>query len=68
MELTKEIKEKFVDLACQLSPENLTCDGELPKAESNRRFRNLNAEWRGLERQIGRVVDEGEVWDWASEK
>lgn len=68
MELSQEIKEKFMDLACQLSPECLTCDGELSKTESNRRFRNLSSEWRNLERKIGRVVDEGEVWNWEVEK
>jgi hypothetical protein len=26
----------------QLSPENISCDGELPRAEVNRRFRFLN--------------------------
>ena len=26
---------------CKLSPENLSCDGELPRAEVNRRYRNL---------------------------
>ena len=26
---------------CKLSPENLSCDGELPRAEVNRRFRSL---------------------------
>lgn len=26
----------------QLSPENLSCDGELPSAEVNRRYRYLN--------------------------
>lgn len=26
---------------CELSPENLSCDGELPPAEVNRRFREL---------------------------
>jgi len=25
-------------LECDLSPENLTCDGELPRAEVNRRY------------------------------
>ena len=28
---------------CALSPENLSCDGELPRAEVNRRYRELNA-------------------------
>ena len=31
-----------------LSPENLTCDGELPRAEVNRRYRELTAAARQL--------------------
>ena len=31
-----------------LSPENLTCDGELPRAEVNRRFKELDAAAREL--------------------
>jgi hypothetical protein len=26
---------------CKLSPENLSCDGELSRTETNRRYRNL---------------------------
>ena len=29
------------DIDCALSPENLTCDGELPRAEVNRRYKEL---------------------------
>jgi hypothetical protein len=29
------------NIDCELSPENLTCDGELPRAEVNRRYREL---------------------------
>ena len=29
----------FQKLDCQLSPENISCDGELPRAEVNRRFK-----------------------------
>ena len=32
---------KMID--CALSPENLSCDGELPRAEVNRRYRELTA-------------------------
>ena len=32
---------KMID--CALSPENLSCYGELPRAEVNRRYRELNA-------------------------
>ena len=28
---------------CELSPENLSCDGELPSSEVNRRYRELTA-------------------------
>ena len=33
---------------CALSPENLSCDGELPRAEVNRRYRELTAAARDL--------------------
>lgn len=33
---------------CALSPENLTCDGELPRAEVNRRYRELTAAAKDL--------------------
>lgn len=29
------------NIDCKLSPENLSCDGELPRAEVNRRYRML---------------------------
>jgi hypothetical protein len=35
----KRIAQK---IDCALSPENLSCDGELPRAEVNRRYRELN--------------------------
>jgi len=33
---------------CALSPENLSCDGELPRAEVNRRYRELTAAAKDL--------------------
>jgi len=33
---------------CALSPENLSCDGELPRGEVNRRYRELTAAARDL--------------------
>jgi hypothetical protein len=36
-------RQKVADrIDSQLSPENLSCDGELPAAEVNRRYRFLN--------------------------
>jgi hypothetical protein len=35
-------------LDADLSPENLTCDGELPRAEVNRRYKELTAAAKDL--------------------
>jgi len=35
---------------CALSPENLSCDGELSRAETNRRYRELTAAAKDLVR------------------
>jgi len=37
----RERVAKMID--CKLSPENLSCDGELPRAEVNRRYRALTS-------------------------
>lgn len=39
---------KLID--CALSPENLSCDGELSRAETNRRYRALTSAARDLVR------------------
>lgn len=39
---TKAGRQKVADMIdSALSPENLTCDGELPRAEVNRRYKEL---------------------------
>lgn len=60
--LTPEILSRFMDLACALSPENLTMDGDLPEREVNKRRANLEARWAKLEREVGRKVTEDEVY------
>lgn len=65
--LTIEHKSKFLSLASQLSPENLSCDGELSRAKINARYRKLKGEWSQLEKQVGQEVSEDQVWDWISE-
>ena len=61
----KEIMEKFVDLACRLSPENLSCDGEAPRSYINRKLRQIKQEWRELEMKLGKSMSETEVWNWS---
>lgn len=57
------IKSRFVDLAGELSPENLHCDGERPAAEAARIGRLLKKEWAKLESQIGYQVTEQMVYE-----
>ena len=61
--MTEDIKKKFSSLACQLSPENLTCDGELSNAQVRIRYQKLTSEWAKLEREVGRAVSEEETWN-----
>lgn len=63
--MTKSQKNKFLDLASALSPENLHCDGEISVAEARKRYRVLMGEWRELEAEVGHKVSEEEVWQMA---
>lgn len=60
--LSPEMLGRFLTLACELSPENLHCDGEISLAEANRKYRRLMQNWRALEQAIGRTVSEDEIW------
>ncbi len=53
---TAKGRQKVADMIDNaLSPENLTCDGELPRAEVNRRFKELNTAAKQL-RQLDPAV------------
>ncbi len=62
--LTEGAKQEFLSLASRLSPENLHCDGEISRAQANKRRAQINREWRDLETQVGRKISEDEVWTW----
>ena len=47
---------------CELSPENLTCDGELSGAHVRRRAAALRARLQLLFREVGRTVSEDEAY------
>ena len=61
-ELTNEVKVQFRRLACNLSPENLCCDGEISQAQAKVKERKLLAEWKKLEQAVGRQVGQEEAW------
>lgn len=55
-------RNEFRSLANQLSPENLHCDGEITRAQAQRRYRSIMKRWRALEKTLGRKVSEDEAW------
>lgn len=58
-----EIMENFLDLACALSPENLSCDGEASSEQIESTLKSLNKTWAKLEDEIGYKVTEEDAWD-----
>lgn len=65
--LTMEIKRQFLDLVGSLSPENLSCDGELNSRQIASKRRMIMTQWNSLEVKAGRSVKEDEVYGWSRE-
>lgn len=59
----EEIMREIMVAYCGLSPENLTCDGELPRAEVNRRRGRLRRQLQDLFKELGREVTEQEAYE-----
>ncbi len=57
-----EVLREVRNLYCQLSPENLTCDGELPPSAVRRRAQQIHARLRVCFQELGRVVTEDEAY------
>lgn len=51
----------FAQICCDLSPENLHCDGEISRSAARRKASGLRAEWKQLEKSLGRKVSEEEA-------
>jgi hypothetical protein len=64
LKLTKAhpLFNQFLDLAGDLSPENLCCDGELRGARLRAKHRDLLRRWAELEAKFGAPVSEDDVW------
>jgi hypothetical protein len=62
MKTKQELLKDLLDVECELSPENLTCDGELPQAEVKRRARRLNKERDEIIAQLGYTPSDNEIW------
>lgn len=55
------ILRELARVECDLSPENLTCDGELPRAAVNRKLAHLNRQKQELIEELGRTPTETEL-------
>lgn len=60
----QKIMERFVRLLGDLSPENLSCDGELSRAQINRKLLLIKKEWKELEKELGKKMTEDDVYCW----
>ncbi len=63
---TAEGRQRIAEsIDCELSPENLTCDGELPRAEVNRRYKALTSAAKDLiklDPSVAKFMYEAEGW------
>jgi hypothetical protein len=55
--LPKHILIQFQQILNQLSPENLSCDGELPQSEINIKYKRLTTQWANLEKKYNVIID-----------
>ncbi len=56
-----ELLDHLDRVSCDLSPENLHCDGEISRSAAMAKAGSLRAEWREVENLLGRKVSEEEV-------
>lgn len=59
-----EIMQEILGGYSSLSPENLTCDGELRGTAVTRRAANIRSRLNGLFVELGRKISEGEAYGW----
>jgi hypothetical protein len=67
MALSIQDKAAFLDMACQLSPENLFADGERSRTAAMKLRSKINAEWKSLEKKAGVKVSELEAYEFSDE-
>jgi len=59
------IWDKFAGLLNELSPENISCDGERSAAQVRKARQDIMKRWGELERELGRTVTEDEAYSQA---
>jgi hypothetical protein len=64
----EQIMQEIASCHSRLSPENLSCDGELTPAQTRARGRQIRNSLRSLFRELGREVSEEEAFRWEQER
>ena len=62
-EIPERVFHRFFELSCRLEPENLYMDGEATPAQVRSRKSTILKEWKVLEKEIGRKVEDRDIWD-----
>lgn len=57
-----EILDDLRRVGCAMSPENLTCDGELSRAQVNKKKAQLSREWTALCLELGRIPTDEDLY------
>lgn len=65
--IPQNLKTEFSSIVCQMSPENLSCDGEASVHYQRNRYADLLADWRVLEKKAGLSVDVDDFEDYMYE-
>ena len=60
-ETETELMDALAALCSDLSPENLSCDGELSRTQINAKYAAIRGEWREIEKKLGRMVSDEEA-------
>lgn len=59
----RSILSRLSQIECELSPENLSCDGEAPRYYVREKASRLNAEKRALIAALGRTPTDREIYN-----
>jgi len=62
------IMEAIFQIYCNLSPENLTCDGELPMSRVRQKASELHRKLKYLTAALGQEVSEEDAYAWMTSK
>lgn len=60
-ETEDELMQELDSLCAALSPENLSCDGELSRTAISQKLREIKGEWKEIEKKLGKKVTQDEV-------